>query len=160
MTYKQLEDKAKRYLATFPDQTPEQIYINGFLAGYRERGEDDGAPEVARDAVKEAVERFNKTCESYGKVRGLSDKRRTKLRLRLDEMATVGDPLEVIQTVFDKMQSSSFLKGGNARGWKATFDWLLLNDTNWLKVFEGQYDDKPGKPSEKKVNDYWDEQLG
>lgn len=157
MTYKQLEEKAKRYLATFPDQTPEQIYINGFLAGYRERGSEDGAPEVSRDAVKEALERYNTTCVGFGKVRALSDKRKTKLRLRLDEMARVGDPLEVIQTVFDKMQASSFLKGGGPRGWKASFDWLLTNDTNWLKVFEGQYDDTPGKPSEKKVNDYWNE---
>ena len=32
MTYAELEAKAKMYLATFPDQTPVQIYINGFLA--------------------------------------------------------------------------------------------------------------------------------
>ena len=157
MTYAELEAKAKRYLATFPDQTPEQIYINGFLAGYRERNGEEQAPEVARDAVKEALERYNATCTAFGRVRALSDKRRTKLRLRLEEMAAVGDPLEVIQQVFDKMQASAFLKGGNARGWKATFDWLLINDTNWLKVYEGQYDDKPGKPDDKKVNNYWDE---
>ena len=71
-------------------------------------------------------------------------------------MAGVGDPLEVIQQVFDKMQASSFLKGQNPRGWKATFDWLLINDTKWLKIYEGQYDDKAGTPDQKKVNDYWD----
>lgn len=157
MTYKELEDKAKRYLATFPGQTPEQIYINGFLAGYRERDGKAQDPAVTRDVVKEALERYNATCVAYGRVRVLSDKRRTKLRLRLTEMEAVGDPLEVIQQVFDKMQASAFLKGGNARGWKATFDWLLINDTNWLKVYEGQYDDKPGKPDDKKVNNYWDE---
>lgn len=73
MTYSELEVKAKRYLATFPDQTPEQIYINGFLAGYRERNGEEQAPEVARDVVKEALERYNASCTAFGRVRALSD---------------------------------------------------------------------------------------
>ena len=59
MTYAELEAKAKRYLATFPDQTPEQIYINGFLAGYRERDGEEQDPAVTRDVVKEALEKYN-----------------------------------------------------------------------------------------------------
>jgi succinate dehydrogenase/fumarate reductase flavoprotein subunit len=156
MKYAELVKKAERYLATFPNQSPVDIYINGFLAGYRERDGEEQAPAAARDAVKEALERYNTTCKDFGRVRALSDKRRTKLRIRLEEMAMVGEPLEVIQQVFDKMQASSFLKGQNPRGWKATFDWLLINDTNWLKIYEGQYDDKAGTPDQKKVNDYWD----
>jgi hypothetical protein len=32
-----------------------------------------------------------------------------------------------------------FLRGENERGWKASFDWLIRNDENYLKVLEGQY---------------------
>ena len=61
--------------------------------------------------------------------------------------------------IFEKAQASSFLKGDNKRGWKALFDWFFENDKNWVKVFEGNYDDKPsaGQQSNPKngVNDIW-----
>ena len=46
------------------------------------------------------------------------------------------------KTLFEKMQNSSFLKGDNRRGWKATFDWLISNGENWRKVLEGNYDNE------------------
>ncbi|UCF38978.1 MAG: hypothetical protein JSU96_09130 [Acidobacteriota bacterium] len=36
---------------------------------------------------------------------------------------------------------SDFLTGGGSRGWKASFDWFVANDENYLKVLEGRYDD-------------------
>lgn len=42
MTYAELQDWARTYLSNFPDQTKEEIYINGFLAGFtRARTEED-----------------------------------------------------------------------------------------------------------------------
>lgn len=73
MTYSELEVKAKRYLATFPDQPLVQIYTNGFLAEYLQRDVEDDSPEVARDVVKEALERYNATCTAFGRIRVLSD---------------------------------------------------------------------------------------
>ena len=32
-----------------------------------------------------------------------------------------------------------FLRGESERGWKASFDWLIANDTNYLKILEGKY---------------------
>ena len=40
-----------------------------------------------------------------------------------------------------KISESDFLQGNNSN-WKITFDWLIENDTNILKVCEGQYDGK------------------
>ena len=163
MTYAELEAKAKRYLATFPDQTPEQIYINGFLQGYRQHSLDNAVNEEVTASVLRGVdyasvqEMFNNVCKGFSRVASLSEKRREKVRARWNEMLKLGAPLGICRTVFDKMQASAFLKGGNARGWKATFDWLFENSNNWLKVYEGQYDDKPGKPDDKKVNSFWDE---
>ena len=60
------------------------------------------------------------------------------------------------------MQASSFLKGDNDRGWKASFDWIFENNKNWVKVFEGNYGDKNDfegqiRHSNRKdnVNDLW-----
>jgi len=32
--------------------------------------------------------------------------------------------------------------GENDRQWVADFDWIIKNDTNWVKVMEGKYDNK------------------
>ncbi|MCP4103284.1 MAG: hypothetical protein GY750_17965, partial [Lentisphaerae bacterium] len=42
--------------------------------------------------------------------------------------------------VLPKISESSFLRGDNNRNWKVFFDWLFVNENNWLKVAEGHYD--------------------
>jgi SOS-response transcriptional repressor LexA len=39
--------------------------------------------------------------------------------------------------IIDKANNSAFLSGGS--GWTATFDWLIENDSNYVKVLEGNY---------------------
>jgi hypothetical protein len=36
--------------------------------------------------------------------------------------------------------ATPFLAGAGTRGWRASFDWLIANDTNLRKVIEGIYD--------------------
>ena len=45
-----------------------------------------------------------------------------------------------LSQVLGKAKMSDFLTGKNDRGWKMTLDWLIENDTNWVKVMEGKYD--------------------
>ena len=78
---------------------------------------------------------WNETCKSLPKVKELSTTRATKCRARLRERS-----LDQWREVFEKVQNSDFLRGTNARGWKATFDWLIDNDHNAIKVLEGKYD--------------------
>lgn len=33
-----------------------------------------------------------------------------------------------------------FCCGDGGQGWKVTFDWMITNDTNYLKILEGKYD--------------------
>lgn len=47
---------------------------------------------------------------------------------------------EVIQSM-EKIHTSSFLQGNNKTGWQIAFDWFI-NKSNFLKVLEGNYDDK------------------
>ena len=75
-------------------------------------------------------------------------------------MGGIEKAMPLLKLVFEKAQASSFLKGDNKRGWKASFDWFFENDKNWVKVYEGNYDDKPATPAGQSnpkngVNDIW-----
>jgi hypothetical protein len=90
-------------------------------------------------------------CEAWNKCLGeklpairlpLSGSRDRKVRLRLKE-----HPAEEFWTeVFTAIAASDFLMGrsgnGNGRAWRVTFDWLIDNDKNCLKVAEGNYANK------------------
>ena len=52
----------------------------------------------------------------------------------------VGPFLQAINNI----RNSSFLKGQNNRNWTITFDWLI-KPNNFIKVLEGNYDDKENK---------------
>ncbi len=88
--------------------------------------------------------KFIEVANEYGLsiISKLSDKRKAKLRARIDELGE-GKIIEAI----DKIKESSFLRGENDRKWKVDFDWLIANDTNILKVLEDKYKDEE-KPEE------------
>ena len=117
-------------------------------------------PKTDRLPAKEIKEMWNTTCTSFPKLFTISENRKNKMRLRISEMGGAEKALPLLKQIFGKMQESNFLKGDNKRGWKASFDWLFENDKNWVKVFEGNYDNKPQQPqsgynNSKKCNDEW-----
>ena len=83
---------------------------------------------------------YHHICQSLPKVIKLSDKRKSKIKVRFDEM---GQDYQVMQEVFEKAEASNFLRGDNNRGWHADFDWIFTNGQNWVKILEGKYDNKP-----------------
>lgn len=88
---------------------------------------------------------WNATCTSYPKVFTLSEARKNKIRIRVEEMGGIEKAMPIMQTIFKKMQESKFLKGESKRGWKASFDWVFENGKNWVKVWEGNYDETKGE---------------
>lgn len=66
-----------------------------------------------------------------------SKERKDKCSTRLKDPNFVKNFTPAVQ----KAQTSPFLCGKNDRGWKATFDWFIANETNIFKVLEGKYDD-------------------
>lgn len=83
------------------------------------------------------VDMYNTTCVSFPKLKILSDSRKKTIKARFK----TGYTYEDFQTLFNKAENSSFLKGANNRNWSATFDWLI-KDGNIAKVLEGNYDEK------------------
>ena len=92
---------------------------------------------------KEIKELWNAVCVGYPKLHSLSESRKNKMRNRVAEMGGAEKALLLLREIFAKMQVSNFLRGDNKRGWKASFDWLFENDKNWVKVYEGNYDNRP-----------------
>lgn len=94
--------------------------------------------------AKKIADMWNATCTSYPKIFTLSDARKNKIRIRVEEMGGIEKAMPIMQTIFKKMQESKFLKGESKRGWKASFDWVFENGKNWVKVWEGNYDNDKG----------------
>jgi 5-methylcytosine-specific restriction endonuclease McrA len=94
---------------------------------------------------QQIADMYNDTCVSFPRLTTLSDARKRAIRARLNTY-TIDD----FALMFKKAEASTFLKGGNERNWRATFDWMI-KDSNMAKILDGNYDDKPaaGKPKSK-----------
>ena len=92
----------------------------------------------ARDTHRsqELVDLFNRLCPSLSKVTVLSTSRERAITARLKEFS-----VEQFTTVFKKAEASKFLTGRNGKAWRANFDWLI-NASNFVKVLDGNYDDR------------------
>ena len=113
---------------------------------------------LSHSQCRQIVELWNNTVRekqsTLPPVRSLSDDRCKKIKIRWKEFAGMGDPYEVMQTVFDKANESKFLQGDNKNGWTASFDWIFQNGKNWAKIYEGNYDNKPIQQTPN-INDKW-----
>jgi len=73
---------------------------------------------------------------SLSSMTSLTDSRKKKLQARLKN----GDFKKLFGDALIEIKKSQYLLG--AKGWKVSFDWLIKNDENILKVVEGNYRDK------------------
>lgn len=76
------------------------------------------------------------------KIQGLSEARKEKVKVRVDEMGGWDEAQAILRDCFKKVNDSDFCNGANDHQWVATFDWFFSNDKNWMKVSEGNYDNK------------------
>ena len=84
---------------------------------------------------------WNSTMTKVPKVRSLTQARKEKIRLRVKEMGGLEKAREVLSVCFRKIEESDFCNGTSGK-WSATFDWFFDNEKNWLKVLEGNYDNR------------------
>jgi hypothetical protein len=91
------------------------------------------------NSLADAVRAFNsQLSEKLPMVVTFNEKRKQKLASRWEEFKKVGEPHEVWQKLIEIIKNSKFLLGEQG-DWKCSFDWLTENSTNWLKVYEGHY---------------------
>ena len=101
--------------------------------------EDVREERVPYDKIRDM---WNETCKGLLNVHVLSKSRKSKIKTRVAEMGGLEKAMETIGKLFAKVSESKFLNGDNDRSWKASFDWLFENDKNWVKVMEGNYDNR------------------
>lgn len=115
-------------------QEPEEqdFYLRAELAGSQSR-----LLSVPRTRPEEGFsDAWNRLRGPLPRVSKLSESRRRKVKARMSE----GITLDSFEKAVRKCSSTPFLSGVKG-GWRATFDWLIENDTNLSKVLEGNYDD-------------------
>ena len=114
------------------------------------------APEQKRDFsvdYSRLLALWKEQCPSFPQPRSLADDDKRKIRQRFGEMMTAKDPetaYQRIKTIFQTVNASDFCKKGK---W-CTFRWIFTNATNWRKVEDGNYIDRPGGNS-KRANEEW-----
>lgn len=79
------------------------------------------------------MQNYHEICVSFPKVKSLTDKRKKAIKKILKSYSK-----DDILDVFEKAESSDFLKGNNDRGWKANIDFMLRED-KFVNILEGQY---------------------
>jgi hypothetical protein len=108
----------------------------------------------------EIIDLWTENCPNLSKPTKMTDMRREKIRIRLSEMGKDrASQIATIKEVFAKIGASDFCNGKNDRGWKADFDWILKNESNWVKVIEDKYINKTvgNAGASQSINELWQE---
>lgn len=103
----------------------------------RDNMTDKPSPPSSKSEYESIFNLYNTICESYPKLTAQSAARIKAIKARFNSGYTTED----FKRLFEKAESSSFLKGKNDRNWSATFDWLIA-DKNMAKVLDENYEDK------------------
>lgn len=89
------------------------------------------------EEIQEFFNLYNSITKRLPKAEKLSETRKNKIKARLKNI-----PLSEWKKVFEKMEASDFCCGMNDRKWQASFDWIIANDNNYVKVLECKYDNR------------------
>jgi hypothetical protein len=73
-------------------------------------------------------------------MRGLTPDRVVRCRERIRNATQSAQFVADFREAVRRAAATPFLCGEGPGGWRANFDWIVANDTNYLKVLEGRYD--------------------
>ena len=103
---------------------------------------DEEKPKKNND-FKSIMETYNKICVSLPKCLKLSDERIKHLKSRLKEPEFKNNIIKIFEKSEDSDLLSGRLKQNNIHmNWKANFDWIIKNNSNYIKILECKYDNK------------------
>ena len=99
-------------------------------------------PRLTRAQLDEVQAFWNtSTRPEFARLRSITNSRKRAILCRLrDAGGGFGDYLDWLSELIDACNRTPFLRGENAQGWRATFDWLHHNEANPVKVLEGAYE--------------------
>lgn len=124
--------KKRNRTATEPQQNRNSATIEEIKKDKKEKNNISIDPQLV-------LNMYHSFCPLLPKVVKLNKSRVQKIGARYTEM---NNDSVILENLFRKVGESKFLNGENNNGWKASFDWIFENDKNWLKIIEGNYDNK------------------
>ena len=138
-----IKDNKQQQTTTNNNKTEQKKTKSDFVAHKEKEKEKEEEKEKVKEniynSLADAVRAFNsQLSEKLPMVVTFNEKRKQKLASRWEEFQKVGEPAEVWAKLLSIIKNSKFLLG-EAGDWKCSFDWLTDNSTNWLKVYEGHY---------------------
>lgn len=111
------------------------------------KGDDTPGAETygQQNFEQQLVDLFNLTTQYLPKVTELGKSRKDKIKTRIKEGK---DKLDWWKLIFEKADMILIPGKDGKKDWFPNFDWLIENDKNSVKVFEGNYDDakRPQSP--------------
>ena len=107
--------------------------------------EEDSYPQATRGDFATVMSWWNINI-ARGRITVVSELTRTRKYKLIERIAEwskkspKGSLGETLSKIEKQIEASSLLRGDKGR-WVITFDWLIADDTNWVKVLEGNYND-------------------
>ncbi len=122
-----------------PNPTPEELQSKSRETPAKDKLSKD---KLSKDNIyvsweNSIISLWNNFCKenpTLSTIKEISDKRRAHLKKRFEKESFRG-----FDKIIEAIKEQPFLMGQNERGWKVSFDWLIDNDTNYLKVLERKY---------------------
>ena len=100
------------------------------------------APKIPYDEI---IEHYHRYCPSLSYVKSLTDKRRSLIKARF---VSLGRDIDKLDEFLKKVEQSDFLTGRNGkRNGSFGIDWIF-KESNFVKIQEGNYDNRTPQPSE------------
>lgn len=100
---------------------------------------------------QDVINLYNETCTSLPRVIEVTNRRKNMISVRwLKYNKLPGGGILTFQKLFEAAERSDFLTGRDGKWNNCNFDWLL-NETNMVKVLEGNYKNK-NEPKEEEVD--------
>jgi len=116
----------------------------------------ENTTDILKDYSEKALKMWNDFASSSNlpKIKAITKARKDKLKKRIKEKDFD------LEKIIEAIKEQSFLLGDNKRGWKVDFDWLIQNDTNYIKILERKYAGKKAKTFGGEDSEFWDGFIG
>jgi hypothetical protein len=111
------------------------------------RNEDIMNPDIRNEDIKENHIDYDSIKNQWNsiatdpvkKINDITNKRKKKIKIRFKEHTDFNN---IFSQCIGKIKDNDFFYGKNNKKWIISFDWLIYDDTNYIKVWEGKYDNK------------------
>ena len=113
-------------------ENPQQLNIKELNTNEQNTNNETLVNSTSEFTFDDLLGLYSQICIHFPKVVKITDERKQKAALRLKKFPEKS----FWETVFKKAEDSKFVRSGKF----FCFDWILKNNLNALKVFEGNYD--------------------